>query len=318
MYMNSVQFDEMTAGSDLPPFLITNLICKGDKAMTELFLPLFDHEGQSLKIYNNTRRQKFNKIFFENDVGHMIVERRQNGKVNLVEEVKFDRDCYSIIAKSYWVIVPKSSTVTSSVGELLHRKIIGGRFCKFLDGDRFNFCTSNLQSVKKRVGDMKHKNSYRINDDDDAVFSVKGGHEFIVDKSDIDLVSQYPWRISIKNGGYIVAREPEAGRTIRLNRLLVNAKEGEVVDHINHQVLDNRKCNLRCCSVSQNLHNPKSKVQSNNTSGFRGVDKTSKGSWRARITVNRLVLDKRFLTRDDAISQRIAWEQELNPSGLLT
>jgi len=57
---------------------------------------------------------------------------------------------------------------------------------------------------------------------------------------------------------------------------------GKEVDHINHNGFDNRRCNLRICSRSQNAKN--SKIRKNNTSGYNGVtfDKRAK-KWRAQI-----------------------------------
>jgi len=57
---------------------------------------------------------------------------------------------------------------------------------------------------------------------------------------------------------------------IRLNRFLVDAKDGEYVDHINHDTLDNRLENLRILSNDANLRNRKGK-NSNNTTGYRNV-----------------------------------------------
>ena len=55
-----------------------------------------------------------------------------------------------------------------------------------------------------------------------------------------------------------------------------------MIDHINHNGLDNRRENLRICTNAENnRHRRKPK---NNTSGYKGVcwDK-SKKKWRARI-----------------------------------
>lgn len=64
-----------------------------------------------------------------------------------------------------------------------------------------------------------------------------------------------------------------------LERSLV---EGEEIDHINMNGLDNRRENLRLASHSQNGTNKK--LQSNNKSGYKGVFwNTQKGKWQAKI-----------------------------------
>ena len=58
-------------------------------------------------------------------------------------------------------------------------------------------------------------------------------------------------------------------RSIRLHRIVAGATNGFVVDHINHDTLDNRKSNLRVCTRTDNKRSrPK---QTNNTLGYKGV-----------------------------------------------
>lgn len=45
------------------------------------------------------------------------------------------------------------------------------------------------------------------------------------------------------------------GRTCKLHRLIIGAKDGQEVDHINRNLLDNRRQNLRICTRSENLSN---------------------------------------------------------------
>lgn len=62
------------------------------------------------------------------------------------------------------------------------------------------------------------------------------------------------------------------------------------IDHINGVKTDNRIENLREASSSENKFNRG--AQSNNTSGFKGVDwSKSNKKWRARIGVNRKVIN---------------------------
>jgi hypothetical protein len=54
-----------------------------------------------------------------------------------------------------------------------------------------------------------------------------------------------------------------------LHRKITNAKKNEVVDHINGNSLDNRRENLRICSIKQNVRN--SQISKNNKVGYKGV-----------------------------------------------
>lgn len=79
------------------------------------------------------------------------------------------------------------------------------------------------------------------------------------------------------------AIEKKMKTALKVHRVLLDAKQGEIVDHINHNTLDNRKCNLRICTNSENQRNTRSRR--NSTSKYKGVQyrKDSK-KWRARIT----------------------------------
>lgn len=58
--------------------------------------------------------------------------------------------------------------------------------------------------------------------------------------------------------------------------------DGEI-DHINHDKLDNRICNLRECSTKQNLQNRE--FSKTAESGVRGVYRSSSGNFRVRVCV---------------------------------
>lgn len=80
------------------------------------------------------------------------------------------------------------------------------------------------------------------------------------------------------------------GRNISLHRaafIMTYGYAPVLVDHINGVKTDNRLCNLREATVSQNQMNRDN--QCNNSSGFKGVNKYRNGLWRARIQVNRKV-----------------------------
>jgi hypothetical protein len=90
---------------------------------------------------------------------------------------------------------------------------------------------------------------------------------FLIDKEDYPLVSQYPWRLT--TSGYLTAYI--RGKKTRLHYLLMPRMPGKLCDHMNRDKMDNRKCNLRYATSSENLFNKS--IQSNNTTGYIGVSK---------------------------------------------
>lgn len=94
------------------------------------------------------------------------------------------------------------------------------------------------------------------------------GSTCLVDDEDYDYLSKYTW-YNIK--GYARSSKMKQGKTtnIAIHRLITNCPKGKVVDHINRNPLDNRKCNLRICTQKGNIAN--SKIFSNNTTGYKGV-----------------------------------------------
>jgi hypothetical protein len=75
----------------------------------------------------------------------------------------------------------------------------------------------------------------------------------------------------------------------RLAWLYVYGRHPGEIDHINGIGSDNRICNLRECTSTQNNFNQRKRLD--NSSGFRGVTwhKTNK-KWRARIEISRKVI----------------------------
>lgn len=118
------------------------------------------------------------------------------------------------------------------------------------------------------------------------------GYKTIVDDEDYERLSQFSWGISTCNSGvYPTRSEPIEGtkparrRAIRMHVEIMNPPAGMLVDHINGDTLDNRRCNLRVCTKGQNQMNMRR--NSRNTSGYRGVHwHALRGKWVAMIKVN--------------------------------
>ena len=75
-------------------------------------------------------------------------------------------------------------------------------------------------------------------------------------------------------------------RTIRLHRFILGPCAAPQIDHKNGDGLDNRRTNIRPCTVSQNRANiDRAK---NNKAGFKGVHLHKRtGKWRAVIRLNK-------------------------------
>lgn len=126
------------------------------------------------------------------------------------------------------------------------------------------------------------------------------GQIVIVDEADYDWLSRYNWTRSGPKIGKNYATSTVEKKRVYMHRLILGAKTGEQVDHINGDALDNRRANLRLCTKQQNTAN--SGLPSTNTSGLKGAsfDRT-KNRWASRIGVNGKYLHLgRFKTKEEA------------------
>ena len=95
--------------------------------------------------------------------------------------------------------------------------------------------------------------------------------ETMIDAEDIDKVKYIKWKLS--SSGYVMNTPKFKQSSIHMSRVILDTDQ--MVDHINHNTLDNRKSNLRIVNKSQNQMN-----------GFyRGVDKHG-DRYNARIKIN--------------------------------
>lgn len=75
----------------------------------------------------------------------------------------------------------------------------------------------------------------------------------LCDEQDFEMLSNYRWQF---NRGYATTRL-KSGQVVSMHRLIMDAKKGDVIDHINRNKLDNRRENLRFCTIAQNCCNRK-------------------------------------------------------------
>lgn len=109
----------------------------------------------------------------------------------------------------------------------------------------------------------------------------------IVDDEDYDFLMIRKWYC---RNGYASCKLKRGSVEIVINmhRIINRTPEGLDTDHINGNRLDNRKCNLRNATRSQNGCNREPSI-SNKTTGYRGVWKRKnrpEDVWCAEIKVN--------------------------------
>lgn len=126
---------------------------------------------------------------------------------------------------------------------------------------------------------------------------ITNGMWATIDDDDFALISKWKWQANEKLGGFRYACS-SAGS---MHRIIMGAKDGQEIDHINGDKLDNRRSNLRFCSRSNNCCNKKIPEGK-----FRGVIKAG-NRWRAYYKINgKQVHVGQFATREEAALARDA------------
>jgi hypothetical protein len=122
----------------------------------------------------------------------------------------------------------------------------------------------------------------------------------LVDAEDYDKVKNIKIRYRIRNGCVRGTRCQIGKKRISVGKFILDYQSDlQIVDHINHDPLDNRKQNLRLVTHQQSNFNRR--MHRNNACGYKGVFITNKRYFSASITFNRtqIILGRHF---PDAIS----------------
>jgi hypothetical protein len=136
--------------------------------------------------------------------------------------------------------------------------------------------------------------------------------KMLIDKIDHDDIRQrYKGRITAgsasgKNTHVYAKIRTEENKVRKIHRIVMGMQASRLdIDHINHNTLDNRRCNLRICSRTENRSN--SKLSIRNKSGFTGVRWNKKSQkWMAFITSDgKAFCLGRFENKESAIEARL-------------
>lgn len=124
-----------------------------------------------------------------------------------------------------------------------------------------------------------------------AEIELTQGYIAIVDDEDFGQVSQFKWyAVKSKRHRLVYAARSywsNVGGKRKMNRIylhqFINGKaDGLFVDHKNGNGLDNRKCNLRFCTRSQNMANRRSLPGS---TGVPNVQQIGESRFRVRFSI---------------------------------
>lgn len=131
-----------------------------------------------------------------------------------------------------------------------------------------------------------------------------------VDDADFEFLNQWKWYAGKGGFTYYAQRAVYPGRIgkynygkikqIRMHRQIMDAKDGQVIDHKDRNGLNNQKSNLRICTNSENQKNKKASgsskylgvnwhvIQTNYFSKKKHtiIMRKPMGSWRAGININ--------------------------------
>lgn len=106
----------------------------------------------------------------------------------------------------------------------------------------------------------------------------------LVDDEDYEWLSAYRWYARPGYQTFYAVRGIQNGksvRTIYMHREIIHPEPGMHTDHLNHNGLDNRRCNLRSCTHQENLSNCVLKRPNE----YRGVQQ-GLYTWTAYVTTN--------------------------------
>lgn len=119
----------------------------------------------------------------------------------------------------------------------------------------------------------------------------------IIDAEDVNKIRYTKWKLS--SSGYAANTPKFSGSNKHMHREILGTDQ--FVDHINHNTLDNRKCNLRIVTKAQNMMN----------SNFKGVSPNG-CKWYAHIRINQKMLNLgNYLDEEEALYARWYAEQVL-------
>ena len=190
------------------------------------------------------------------------------------------------------------------------KKLKGVPYCK----KHYNHMYRYGHIIEKTIYD---KNDYINNNDGTTSIVLRDVHQnvkgyCVIDTEDVDKVKEYKWYLC-SSGNYCITKGINKNSGTDIGNVIFNDFEA-IIDHQDHDRLNNKKSNLRKVTFQQNSMNMGKKY--NNTSGVTGVQKQVyrkiwTGRWTANITYNyKSIWRGCYKTFDEAVVARLEAEAE--------
>lgn len=217
------------------------------------------------------------------DCGNESVVRRSHLMLNETRSCgctsAFRADTSDIIGKRYGKLVVKKyiGYVDTPCG-----KLQSAYLCQCDCGNEVTILRHDLKA-NYRVSCGRCFPSYIEWEGEHFRYVCSNGSSWIFDSVDYPLVSSKQWHID--SGGY--PSTWEGNERLLFHRMVMNAKNTEIIDHINGDKTDNRRGNLRFATPMSNQHNKCLSPLSQ--TGYKGITKIQRKNrvlYRASIRVN--------------------------------
>jgi hypothetical protein len=215
-----------------------------------------------------------------NNFSNEILARRLDGFIRTSKEMHTDTYDYS---KVRWLNnTTKVEIVCKIHGSFMQKPEVHKR------GKGCQLCGEINRSNSMR-------NTYRNRKEDFSNVEVPVGAKLIplskgkyalIDEEDFDLINRFSWSTNVASHTcYAYAHIGKEGRW-SMPRLLLGIEDSKVlVDHIDHNGLNNRRSNLRVCTHAENGRNKKKSI--NRSSEYKGVSRAViHKKWTAAIKFN--------------------------------
>lgn len=174
---------------------------------------------------------------------------------------------------------------------------------KLLSGNIKSCGCLNKEKISIR---SKKYNQYDLSNEFGIGYTYDG-RKFYFDLDDFEKIKEYRWYFN--NNDYLTAYDSNSKQKILLHRLIIDAKDDEIVDHIFGDKFDNRRMKLRIVTKSQNQQNQKR--SNNNKFGRTGI--VYSNSWGYTIqSCGKKESRYGFETFEDAVRAREEAEERLH------